>query len=123
VLPGLRETLEAGIVSSLQPQNVRLSRAIRNADAMAGHPLYPTLFDPQTAGGLLASVPVDRAADCVAALRSAGYAEACMIGRVQARSSAPAAIILAEGDDAGLSAPAAHGAPRYARRQTPEAVS
>jgi selenide,water dikinase len=126
LLAGLRETLEAGIVSSLQPQNVRLSRAIRNADDMARHPLYPALFDPQTAGGLLASVPAERAADCVAALQGAGYAQACVIGRVQAQSGALAPIILAEGDDAGLdgsAASAAQGAPLSARRQTPEAVS
>ncbi len=126
LLPGLRETLEAGIVSSLQSQNVRLGGAIRNADAMASHPLYPALFDPQTAGGLLASVPADRAADCVAALRNAGYARACVIGRVQAQSSTLAPIVLAEGDDAGLdaaSAPVTRGASRSTQRQAREAVS
>ena len=54
--------LRCGIFSSLQPQNVRLRRAIRNLDeAAARHPLYPLLFDPQTAGGLLASVPLEQA--------------------------------------------------------------
>ncbi len=73
LLEGLRETVAAGIFSSLQPQNVRLRRAIRNLDEAAAQPLYPVLFDPQTAGGLLASVPSERAQACVAALRAAGY--------------------------------------------------
>src|SRR5262249_11947980 len=47
LLDGLTETMAAGIFSSLQPQNVRLRRAIRNLDAVADHPLYPALFDPQ----------------------------------------------------------------------------
>jgi selenide,water dikinase len=51
LLEGARETLAQGIFSSLQPQNVRLRRAIRNLDEAACHPLYPMLFDPQTAGG------------------------------------------------------------------------
>jgi selenide,water dikinase len=60
LLDGARETLAMGIFSSLQPQNVRLRRAIRNLDEAARHPLYPMLFDPQTAGGLLASVRAGR---------------------------------------------------------------
>src|SRR5262245_2394893 len=78
LLEGLRETMAAGIFSSLQPQNVRLRRAIRNLDEAAAHPLYPVLFDPQTAGGRLASVPAERAQDCVAGLRTAGYAAAAV---------------------------------------------
>lgn len=43
-----------GIFSSLQPQNVRLRRAIRNLEAVAAHPLYPILFDSQSIGGVRA---------------------------------------------------------------------
>jgi selenide, water dikinase len=63
---------EAGIVSSLQPANVRLRRALRNAEAFVKDPRYPLLFDPQTAGGLLATVPADRATACVQALQGGG---------------------------------------------------
>ena len=86
LLEGVRETMALGIFSSLQPQNVRLRRAIRNIDEASRDPRYPALFDPQTAGGLLASLPADRAAACVAALHAAGYANAVVIGLVNRRS-------------------------------------
>ena len=82
-LDGAQETVRAGLLSSLQPQNVRLRRAIRNLDAVLTSPLYPLLFDPQTAGGLLASVPPDRAEACLAALHTQGYDRAAIIGTVQ----------------------------------------
>ncbi|HTY67701.1 MAG TPA: selenide, water dikinase SelD [Alphaproteobacteria bacterium] len=88
LLDGARETVAGGIFSSLQPQNVRLRRAIRDLEVAARHPLYPLLFDPQTAGGLLAGVPLAAAESCVSALREAGYAEAAVIGVVTARSEA-----------------------------------
>ncbi|RTL62648.1 MAG: selenide, water dikinase SelD [Hyphomicrobiales bacterium] len=88
LLDGLEETMALGIFSSLQPQNVRLRRAIRNLEAAASHPLYPALFDPQTAGGLLAAVPADQAEACLAALHKAGYVRAARIGTVQQRSLA-----------------------------------
>src|SRR5262249_6545010 len=92
LLGGLRGAVAAGIFSSLPPQNVRLRRAIRNLEEAATHPLYPILFDPQTAGGLLASVPAQRAEACLCALRTAGYASAAIVGCVQPRSASLAAI-------------------------------
>jgi selenide,water dikinase len=83
LLDGAMATVEAGILSSLQPQNLRLRRAIRDIEQAAQHPVYPLLFDPQTAGGLLAGVPAERAADCIAALRERGYHDAAVIGRIE----------------------------------------
>jgi len=82
ILDGALDTVAAGIVSSLQPANVRLRRAIRNPEAFRNNPLYALLFDPQTAGGLLASVPADSAAACLAELRGLGYPKAVRIGRI-----------------------------------------
>ena len=77
-----------GIVSSLQSANVRLRRGLRNQEAMVGHPRYPLIFDPQTAGGLLASVPPDRVEACVAELRALGYDKTVAIGRIIAQGEA-----------------------------------
>jgi len=60
------------VLSSLQPANVRLRRAIRDLDAAQRLPLYPLLFDPQTAGDLLAGVPAANAGACIVALRAEG---------------------------------------------------
>ena len=93
-LPGALDTVAAGITSSLAPQNLRLRRAVRNLDGAARDPRWPLLFDPQTAGGLLASVAADRAEACVEELRALGYAHTALIGRVTARGDATAPITL-----------------------------
>jgi len=82
LLDGAQECVDAGIVSSLQSANVRLRRALRNQEAMLKHPRYPLIFDPQTAGGLLASVPAERAEACIEALRALGYPHTAAIGRI-----------------------------------------
>lgn len=97
LLPGALDTVKAGIVSSLQPANVRLRRAIRNQDQWVKDPRYPLLFDPQTAGGLLASVPQDQAEDCVKALIAAGYSHTAIIGRILPQGDALEPISLKAG--------------------------
>ena len=81
-LEGAEETVRAGILSSLQPQNVRLRRAIANLEEAGGDPRFPLLFDPQTSGGLLASISPERARDCTKALQALGYCRAARIGRI-----------------------------------------
>jgi selenide,water dikinase len=85
LLEGAVETVALGITSSLQPQNLRLRRAICDLERVRDHPHYPLLFDPQTAGGLLAGVPADAADACVAELRDLGYEQTAIIGEVQPR--------------------------------------
>jgi selenide,water dikinase len=94
ILAGAAETVAAGILSSLQPQNLRLRRAVRDLESAARHPRYPLLFDPQTAGGLLAGVPGPRAEDCIQALKARGYPETALVGRVLERSDAAEPIVL-----------------------------
>jgi selenide,water dikinase len=101
MLDGARECVAAGIFSSLQPQNVRLRRAIRDVEVAAALPDYPLLFDPQTAGGILASIPAGRADACITALRAAGYERSAIIGIVEPRSEHLEPISIARSRPAG----------------------
>jgi selenide,water dikinase len=83
-----------GILSSLQPQNVRLRRAIRNLEAFAKDERLPLIFDPQTAGGLLASIPADRADACLAELKRLGYGNAAIIGTIRPQSDRLEPVVL-----------------------------
>jgi selenide, water dikinase len=94
MLDGAEECVAQGIVSSLQGSNVRLRRALRNQEEFVKHPRYPLVFDPQTAGGLLASVPADKAQDCIAALRQLGYVHAVAIGQILPQADALEPIVL-----------------------------
>jgi selenide,water dikinase len=94
LLDGAAQTAAAGILSSLQPANVRLRRALRNQAEAVAHPNYPLLFDPQTAGGLLASVPAEHVERCIAALRGLGFTRTVRIGRVLPAGDAMAPIRL-----------------------------
>ena len=59
---------------------------IGDLDNWLEHPVYPLLFDPQTSGGLLASVAENEVDSCLQDLHQAGYQQACVIGQVQAGS-------------------------------------
>lgn len=82
VLDGAEELAARGVVSSLHPRNLRFRRALQDLAAASKDPRYPLLFDPQTAGGLLAAIPAAQAPACLQALRRRGYAQAALIGRV-----------------------------------------
>ena len=82
LLGGALAVAEAGIFSSLQNQNLRALESARGDEATLRDLRTQLLCDPQTAGGLLASIPPDRAEACVEALRASGCPQACLIGSV-----------------------------------------
>ena len=94
LLDGALASMQAGIFSSLHSSNAQQGVAIAAGQATPQAARAPRLqdwelhlrremlFDPQTAGGLLASVPWAQAQACLQALRAQGYAQSALIGRV-----------------------------------------
>jgi selenide,water dikinase len=87
-LPGAVELVGRGVVSSLHAGNETFAEAL-GGQRLADPGRHGLLFDPQTAGGLLASLPAGGAEACLAALRGLGYGQACGIGRVVADDGHP----------------------------------
>lgn len=83
VLRGAVECAQMGILSTLHPANVKIRGVVPSDESLLLHEVYPLLFDPQTSGGLLASVPEGQVEQCLAALRMLGCDDACVIGKVQ----------------------------------------
>ncbi|NHC33536.1 selenide, water dikinase SelD [Scytonema millei] len=86
-LEGAIATLQKGIVSSLQAENLRIAHFITDlniarAESVSQSARYSLLFDPQTSGGLLASIPAEQANQCLNNLHGLGYAQSCTIGKV-----------------------------------------
>jgi len=81
-LNGALDTLQQNILSSLHNDNKLIANNIYNYEAFAHDPKFELLFDPQTAGGLLASVPDENAEECLQELREYGYSDAKAIGRI-----------------------------------------
>ena len=84
-LPGADALLARGIRSSLHDANAAFGAALDGLDL--ADPRAALLYDPQTSGGLLASVPDERADECASALAAAGCGAAARIGTV--RKAAP----------------------------------
>jgi selenide,water dikinase len=78
VLDGAMELFAQGFASSLHPENLRARHLIEGMERKASHPKLPLLFDPQTAGGLLATAPAG----------AIGPVDGVVIGEVRARNDA-----------------------------------
>ncbi len=79
---GALALMESGVASALQAQNELALLDFESDGRDARSPRLKLLVDPQTAGGMLAGVPPERAAACIAALHRAGHRHASVIGRV-----------------------------------------
>lgn len=53
VMPGVAESIQSGVQSTLYPDNLKQRRWIQHASQVGEHQNYPCLFDPQTCGGLV----------------------------------------------------------------------
>ena len=79
ILEGSLNTLrDMGIKSTLHDGNRLVASRIKESS----HEKFELLFDPQTSGGLLGSLPASSAEACVSELRQAGYHDATAIGIV-----------------------------------------
>ncbi len=82
IMDGALEMIATGIFSSLQEQNVRLRRAIKEPGELRQHKHFPLLFDPQTSGGLIGAIPAGNVQACLAELQQLGYPISCVVGEV-----------------------------------------
>ena len=95
VLDGALECIGRGIVSSLHADNKLIERNIEGRGESRESARREILFDPQTAGGLLAAVPESKALSCLNALIDSGLEQAAIIGQAGDSTDGPARIVLA----------------------------
>jgi len=95
VLEGALACLERGWYSSLHAENARHAEVLENAQDLGRTARLQLLFDPQTAGGLLAAIRPEQEQACLAALQAAGYHAASCIGEVTHADSGTTVISLA----------------------------
>lgn len=95
VLDGALACLERGWFSSLHAENARHADVLENAQDLGRTARLQLLFDPQTAGGLLAAIRPAQEQACLAALQAAGYHAASCIGEVTQADSGKTVICLA----------------------------
>lgn len=79
--PMVGQLAEAGVTSSLLPENMKLAAQIDGMDHAASSTL-PILFDPQTSGGLILGIPAEAVAACLASLQESGVVGSAVIGTV-----------------------------------------
>jgi selenide,water dikinase len=73
IMEGAQQYSQQSIQSTLYAANKQASQCQYYSGQ---HPSYPLLFDPQTAGGLLAGIPAERTNECLHALTAVGYTSA-----------------------------------------------
>jgi len=77
-----------GVHSSIYPQTSKLAERMTAEASLRADPRFALLFDPQTAGGLLASVPADQVDGLLAQMTAQGQ-PAWVIGHLTTAASSP----------------------------------
>ncbi len=83
--PGTLELIETGLVPGGLERNKQYRLPLIDKESSCPESVFEIMFDPETAGGLLLSVPPERAEGLVGRLRRAGVTEAAVIGEVEGR--------------------------------------
>lgn len=82
ILPGAEPLAEGSNRTRASRSNRGFAESRLRFEGQPDERLAEFLFDPQTSGGLLISVPAERAEELVAHARAAGAAAACIVGRI-----------------------------------------
>ena len=90
LLDGAAALAAEGILSTLQTSNLSVESLVRAESALRGNAAYPLCFDPQTSGGLLATVPAAEVDACIAQLHKIGCDHATVIGSIKSLDPASA---------------------------------
>jgi len=91
LLPGCQALIDAGIESTLAPDNRLVTDKVQFIGD-AALPANAALFDPQTSGGLLFGIAESRLPEVVDFLGHEGFEETCVIGEVTANPAATSAL-------------------------------
>ncbi len=76
-------TVLSRVINRLQPiTGGDIIIGLNEPGKLRDHKHFPLLFDPQTSGGLLASIPAENAEVCLAELLQLGYPASVFIGKV-----------------------------------------
>jgi len=84
-----KSCLDQGILSGAIERNQEYAMAWIRTDEGASEQDLPILYDPQTSGGLLISLPFARAEGFVEAMRERGHIGTAVIGRIVERETGP----------------------------------
>lgn len=93
-LPGVEALMRAGLRSTFHDTNAQAEHGMQIESSARRHPLFPSLFDPQTSGGLLFAVDASREHAVLKELHDAGYPAAAVIGRTRAGTDTPLQVSL-----------------------------
>ena len=80
ILPGAEALVEGANRTRASRSNREFAEARLRFEGQPDEVRAEFLFDPQTSGGLLISVPRERAEDLVACVKAAGASVACIVG-------------------------------------------
>lgn len=83
-IPGAVGLVEAGIESTLAPENRWREPMVSASNSSKDDPRYKLMFDPQTCGGLMLGVAAEHEAKILELLRVDGFENAATIGEVVA---------------------------------------